>query len=119
MPVIRPLACMDKTDIIEISKKIDTYETSILPYIDCCTIFTPKNPVTHPKSQKCEEWESKFDYQQYIYDIIHKTEHIYIDENYTPVEDDDVEEFLEVLIKINIDFRRSYFNVKSYGCKRW
>ena len=94
MPVIRPLACMDKTDIIEISKKIDTYETSILPYIDCCTIFTPKNPVTHPKSQKCEEWESKFDYQQYIYDIIHKTEHIYIDENYTPVEDDDVEEFL-------------------------
>ena len=48
MPVIRPVACLDKIEIIEISKKINTYETSILPFEDCCTIFVAKHPVTKP-----------------------------------------------------------------------
>ena len=48
MPVYRPLIAMDKNDIIDISNKIDTYETSILPYEDCCTIFVAKHPVTKP-----------------------------------------------------------------------
>lgn len=49
IPILRPLIGMDKTEIIEISKEIDTYETSILPYEDCCSIFAPKHPVTKPK----------------------------------------------------------------------
>lgn len=48
MPVFRPLIGMDKDEIIEISRKIDTFETSILPYEDCCTVFTPKHPKTRP-----------------------------------------------------------------------
>ncbi|MEG1612742.1 MAG: tRNA uracil 4-sulfurtransferase ThiI [Clostridia bacterium] len=49
LPVFRPLIGMDKCEIIDISKKINTFETSILPYEDCCTIFLPKNPATKPK----------------------------------------------------------------------
>ena len=48
MPVYRPLIGFDKQEIIEVSEKIDTYETSILPYEDCCTIFVAKHPVTKP-----------------------------------------------------------------------
>lgn len=60
--ILRPLCMMDKLEIIDIAKRIDTYETSILPYEDCCTIFDPKNPVTKPKLDKCEYYESKFDW---------------------------------------------------------
>lgn len=66
LPVIRPLACFDKLDIIEISKMIDTYDISIRPYQDCCTIFEPKNPVTKPRIDRCEEYEAKFDYLSLI-----------------------------------------------------
>ena len=66
MPVIRPLACSDKLDIIKISKKIDTYDISIRPYEDCCTIFTPKNPKTQPKLEEVVEYEKKFDYESLI-----------------------------------------------------
>jgi len=48
MPVLRPLIAFDKQDIVELSEKIGTYETSILPYEDCCTIFVAKHPVTKP-----------------------------------------------------------------------
>ena len=51
MPIIRPCATLDKLEIINIAKEINTYETSILPYEDCCTIFTPKNPVIRPKKK--------------------------------------------------------------------
>lgn len=60
--ILRPLCMMDKLEIIDIAKRIDTYETSILPYEDCCTIFDPKNPVTKPKEDKCLYYESLFDY---------------------------------------------------------
>ena len=66
MPVIRPVACLDKLEIIDIAKKINTYETSILPYEDCCTIFVPKHPVINPKLDKCIEYEKSFDYQKLI-----------------------------------------------------
>ena len=49
LPVFRPLIGLDKLDIVEIAKDIETYETSILPYEDCCTVFLPKHPVTKPK----------------------------------------------------------------------
>ena len=64
MPVLRPLIGMDKNDIVEIARKIDTFETSILPYEDCCTVFTPKHPNTRPhldevlKAQEAVDWGS-------------------------------------------------------------
>lgn len=75
-PVIRPVACMDKLEIIDIATKIGTYETSILPYEDCCTIFLPKHPVINPKVSKCEYYESKFDYQSLIDECIDNIETI-------------------------------------------
>ncbi len=70
MPVIRPLVCMDKNEIIDLARKIGTYETSILPYEDCCTIFDPKNPVTKPTAEKAEGYEHKFDYDKLIAECI-------------------------------------------------
>ncbi|MBR2788659.1 MAG: tRNA 4-thiouridine(8) synthase ThiI [Erysipelotrichaceae bacterium] len=64
--ILRPLCMMDKLEIIDIAKRIDTYETSILPYEDCCTIFDPKNPVTKPKEDKCLYYESLFDYEPLV-----------------------------------------------------
>jgi thiamine biosynthesis protein ThiI len=71
-PIIRPLACLDKLEIINISKKIGTYETSILPYEDCCTIFVPKHPVINPKLTKSKIMEEKFDYEKMINQAIEK-----------------------------------------------
>ena len=66
MPVIRPLVCYDKVEIIDLARKIGTYETSILPYEDCCTIFDPKNPVTKPSVEKAEHFESQFLYEELL-----------------------------------------------------
>lgn len=68
--ILRPLCMMDKLEIIDIAKRIDTYETSILPYEDCCTIFDPKNPVTKPKEDKCLHYESLFDYEPLVEECI-------------------------------------------------
>ncbi|MCQ2798365.1 MAG: tRNA 4-thiouridine(8) synthase ThiI [Bacilli bacterium] len=65
-PIIRPLATVDKNDCIDIAKKIDTYEISIRPYEDCCTIFTPKKPKTKPRIKDCEYYESKWDWQSQV-----------------------------------------------------
>ncbi len=70
IPVIRPVACFDKLEIIDIAKKINTYETSILPYEDCCTVFVPKHPVIKPEIEKCINYEQNFDYQTLIEDAI-------------------------------------------------
>lgn len=78
MPVIRPLVCMDKVEIIDISRRIGTYETSIQPFEDCCTIFTPKSPVTKPKLDKCIEYESRWDWQPMVEDCIENVETIRI-----------------------------------------
>ena len=66
MPIIRPVACLDKLEIIKIAEKIGTYETSILPFEDCCTIFLPRHPVINPKLEKCIEAEKRFDYESLI-----------------------------------------------------
>ena len=63
MPVIRPVACFDKLDIIDISKKINTYDISIRPFEDCCTIFVPEHPVINPDINKARECEKLFDYE--------------------------------------------------------
>ena len=69
-PVIRPVACLDKLEIIEIAKNIDTYEISILPYEDCCTIFVPKHPVINPNLDKCIYFETLIDYEKLIDEAI-------------------------------------------------
>ena len=73
-PVIRPLATTDKLEIIKISKKIGTYDISIRPYEDCCTIFTPKAPKTMPHQDEVEAFEKKFDYESMIRDAINNVE---------------------------------------------
>ena len=72
-PVIRPVACFDKLEIIDIAKKIDTYETSILPYEDCCTVFVPKHPVINPSLDECIKQEEKIDYQELLIDTVKNT----------------------------------------------
>ena len=70
IPVLRPLVCFDKVEIIDLARKIGTYETSILPFEDCCTIFDPKNPVTHPTSEKSVYYESLFDYESKLNEAV-------------------------------------------------
>ena len=79
MPVLRPLIGMDKEEIIAISKKIDAFETSILPYEDCCTVFTPKHPHTKPKPGQCEEAEKNLDIEPLIERAIAGIEYSYIE----------------------------------------
>lgn len=82
-PVIRPVACLDKLEIIDISRKIGTYETSILPYEDCCTIFLPKHPVINPNINKAIEYENSFDYNTLIDKAVNEREIIEIKSNNT------------------------------------
>ena len=74
MPVIRPVACFDKLEIIDIAKKIDTYETSILPFEDCCTIFVPEHPVINPESEKALIYENLIPYEELINKAIRNEE---------------------------------------------
>ena len=66
LPVMRPLIGMDKTQIMDIAREIGTFETSIQPYEDCCTVFLPKHPVTKPKLEKILESESRLDCEALI-----------------------------------------------------
>ena len=77
-PVIRPVCCLDKLEIIALAKKIKTYETSILPYEDCCTIFLPKHPVINPKLDNCLKEEAKFDYEKLIQECVNQKNTIVI-----------------------------------------
>lgn len=77
-PVIRPLVTTDKEDIIAISRKIGTYDISIRPFEDCCTIFDPKNPKTKPNLERCLEFETKFDYQAMIEEVLNNVEVIFV-----------------------------------------
>jgi thiamine biosynthesis protein ThiI len=74
MPVFRPLIGMDKTEIIEISRKIDTFETSTLPYEDCCTVFTPRHPKVRPQLSDVEKAQSSFDFEPLICKAVEETE---------------------------------------------
>ena len=70
MPVFRPLIGMDKEEIIEISRRIDTFDISIQPYEDCCTVFTPKHPRTRPAAEKVAEEQNKLDCESLILDAV-------------------------------------------------
>lgn len=78
MSYIRPCATMDKLEIIALAKDIDTYQVSIEPFEDCCTIFTPKAPVTKPSIQKAERYEEKFNYEALIEECINNIESVQI-----------------------------------------
>ena len=73
-PAFRPLIAMDKTDIIDIARKIETFETSILPYEDCCTIFVPKHPKTNPKLEKIRKEEEKLNIDELVEKSINNIE---------------------------------------------
>lgn len=70
MPVIRPVCCFDKLEIIDIAKKINTYDISIEPYEDCCTIFVPDHPVIHPDLKLVKEYEQLVDFKTLMHDAI-------------------------------------------------
>ena len=74
LPVFRPLIGMDKNEIIDIAQKIETFETSILPFEDCCTVFVPKHPETRPKLEKVLEEEAKADVDELIEEAIKNAE---------------------------------------------
>ncbi len=79
MPVFRPLIGLDKTEIMDIANKIDTYETSILPYEDCCTVFTPRHPVTRPKLDTMPKVEEKLDVEALVSEAVEGTEMIIVE----------------------------------------
>lgn len=78
-PVLRPLIGMDKEEIITISRKIDAFETSILPYEDCCTVFTPKHPKTRPTLELCEQAEKNLKIEELIEKAIKNTTYTFVD----------------------------------------
>ena len=79
MPVFRPLIGMDKEEIVTIARKIDTFETSLLPYEDCCTVFTPKHPRTRPEIEYIEKAEAAFDFAPLIEKAITDTRYQSVD----------------------------------------
>ena len=78
IPILRPLCAEDKVSIIKIAQRIGTFDISIRPYEDCCTIFKPRKPKTKPKLHDCEYYESKFDYESLIETAVNNVEAIYI-----------------------------------------
>lgn len=73
MPVFRPCIGMDKSEIVEIARKIDTFDTSILPYEDCCTVFTPKHPRTRPVLQDVIDGQNQFNFEPMIAEAVENT----------------------------------------------
>ncbi|OMP67448.1 tRNA uracil 4-sulfurtransferase ThiI [Domibacillus epiphyticus] len=86
-PVLRPLIASDKLDIMEIARKIGTHDISILPFEDCCTIFTPAAPKTRPKTEKVQFFESFLDFDPLIDQAIHDTEIIMLPKKATELDD--------------------------------
>ena len=79
LPVFRPLIGFDKDDIIDISRRIGAYDTSILPYEDCCTIFLPKRPVTKPRLAVVEKIESVLDVEKLVENALQQIETVVIE----------------------------------------
>ena len=79
MPVMRPLIAMDKVDIMDKAKEIGTYEKSIEPYEDCCTVFLPKHPTTKPKLSRIQESELKLNVEELVDEAVKSAETVLID----------------------------------------
>ena len=78
LPVLRPLIGMDKEEIVKISRHIGTFDTSILPYEDCCTVFTPRHPRTQPKVSDFDDIETKYDFEGLCQQAFDNIEHVQI-----------------------------------------
>jgi thiamine biosynthesis protein ThiI len=78
LPVLRPLICLDKTEIISIARKIGTFDTSILPYEDCCTVFTPRHPRTKPRLEDVVEAEKALDIDALVDEAVNGIERVVI-----------------------------------------
>jgi thiamine biosynthesis protein ThiI len=76
MPVLRPLICFDKKEIVAIARKIGTFDTSILPYEDCCTVFTPKHPRTKPRIEDVEKAEAGLDVDALVDEAVQGIERV-------------------------------------------
>lgn len=87
LPILRPLVMFDKNDIISVAEKIGTFDISIRPFEDCCTVFTPINPVTRPAIHKAEFYEKAFDFWPYVIECIEKSETIFVKYNEKRAED--------------------------------
>lgn len=95
-PVLRPLLAMDKLEIMDIAKKIDTYDISIRPYEDCCTIFTPANPTTKPKRDKVARFESRFDFTDLINEAVASKETLIFENEMMTKQFNSVEEQVDI-----------------------
>lgn len=76
LPILRPLVGMDKEEVVRISRHIGTFDTSILPYEDCCTVFTPRHPNTHPKLEKVLEAEAALDVEALVQEALMNREFV-------------------------------------------
>ncbi|PKI23455.1 tRNA 4-thiouridine(8) synthase ThiI [Staphylococcus succinus] len=86
-PVLRPLLTFDKEEIVKKAKAIGTFDVSIQPYEDCCTIFTPKNPVTEPNFEKVEKYENVYDFDELIQEAVDGIETLTISKDYQSEKD--------------------------------
>ena len=96
-PVLRPLLTLDKEDIIKKAKELGTFETSIQPNEDCCTIFTPKNPVTEPDFDKVIKYESVFNFDEMIENAVENIETLTIDQNYKSAKEQSTDSLIKDL----------------------
>lgn len=96
-PVLRPLLTLDKEDIIKKAKELGTFETSIQAYEDCCTIFTPKNPVTEPDFDKVIKYESVFNFDEMIENAVENIETLTIDQNYKSAKEQSTDSLIKDL----------------------
>ena len=96
-PVLRPLLTLDKEDIIKKAKELGTFGTSIQPYEDCCTIFTPKNPVTEPDFDKVVKYESVFNFDEMIENAVENIETLTIDQNYKSAKEQSTDSLIKDL----------------------
>lgn len=92
-PIIRPLVAMDKEEVVAIAKQIDTYDISIRPYEDCCTIFMPKSPATNPTREKINHFESQADFSELMEEAIKEMTVIEVTDQ-DDVADDEFADFL-------------------------
>ncbi|MCG7338446.1 tRNA 4-thiouridine(8) synthase ThiI [Staphylococcus sp. ACRSN] len=90
-PVLRPLLTLDKEEIVKKAKAIGTYEVSIQPFEDCCTIFTPKNPVTEPDFDKVEKYENGYDFGPLVQEAVDGIETLTITKDYQSAKDSETQ----------------------------
>ena len=95
--MLRPLLTLDKEDIVKRAKEIGTFDVSIQPYEDCCTIFTPKNPVTEPDIEKVEKYENIFDFEPLVQQAVDQIETIEISNDYQSDKDSETQTLAEDL----------------------